>query len=671
MNAKRDNVSSALPESSSSSPLTARAVAIGLCLAVGINLVMLYNDYYLCNTPLILNHMPTAGMAVLMALVGLNLFLRRWPGVSFTSGEMLLIWSMVAMGGGIGATGFARCIIGFLASPAYYATPSNEFMEYLVKPLPSWAVVSKDPDSPALRWYFEGLPRNGHIPWSAWAVPLTVWIGFFVAMYCVMFALTSLLYRQWAERERLTFPIVFAPIEMAAAPRPGRRVNDFLGSWVMWAGAAIPILIFAWNGAKSYVPALPLVPLHFGTWGWFPDRPWSEFHLQTAHVYFAIIGLTFLLTTEVSFSLWFFFFLYHLSFVYVAWLGAAGQGYFSGWSQKVGTLQSSGGILVMGFFLFWIARAALQAWWRRVRTGEDIPEKDLLPPRLTLVLLAGGFVAMVVFVWAHGAQWWAALLGMVLFVCVIIFLTRLVVEAGVLLVGVEAIGYEFLTNVFPAKWLTAGTLTTYAQLRGGVMSDLRELLMPYLMNGIRLCAVAGRYGRKLLAVFALTVAVSMVAACYGRITTCYKYGAAMGDEAYNRGWQAMLYPNVTGQIKNPPSFQWVMVGSVNVIPAGVAHVLTGAGLTAFMLFMRAKFLWWPLNPVGYLVCGSWPITEIWFSVMIGWVFKASVMTFGGAKTYRQVLPFFLGLVVGQAVISIFWTVVSFFTGAPGVLMMPN
>ena len=88
-------------------------------------------------------------------------------------------------------------------------------------------------------------------------VPLTVWIGFFVAMYAVMFALTSLLYRQWAERERLTFPIVFAPIAMAEAPRPGHRVNDFLGNWMTWLGALVPIVIFAWNGLKSYVPALP------------------------------------------------------------------------------------------------------------------------------------------------------------------------------------------------------------------------------------------------------------------------------------------------------------------------------------------------------------------------------------------------------------------------------
>lgn len=647
------------------SPVTARAVAIGLFLGVGFNLIMLYNDYYLGNTLLSLNHFPSIGIALLLFMAGANVFLRRWPGAAFTAGEMLLIYCVVALSVGIGATGFARCIIGFMASPAYFATPSNDYVQYLVAHMPEWAVVSNDPDSTALKWYFEGLPRGQRIPWEEWVVPLAAWIGFFVASYCVMYAFTSLLYRQWADRERLTFPLIYVPIELARAPGQGRLVNDFLRSRAMWIGAAIPILVFAVNGIRNYFPAVPLVPLNFGTWGFFADRPWSEFNLGWAHLYFAIIGLTFLLTTEVSFSLWFFFVLYRLSYVYVAWLGAAGTGYFSAWNSNIATLQCAGGILIFGAFLLWNARVSLAGWWRRLKAGEDDPQQDLMPPKLTLVLLAAGFAGLVLFVIAHGAQWWAALLGMVLFVSVIIFLTRLVAEAGMFLVGVEAIGYEFLNGVFPARWLSAGTVATYVQLRGGVMSDLRELVMPYLMNGIRMCAHAGTHARKVLLVFTVTIAIALVACCYGRISTCYKYGAAQGDLAYNGGWQ-WLYGDTVKRLKSPEPLKWVTAGSTNVLPVGVAHVLTGAAATVGLLVMRARFLWWPLNPIGYLVCGSWPITEIWFGVMIGWACKAAVMTFGGAVVYRKVLPFFLGLALGEAMIGTFWTVVSFITGQAGV-----
>lgn len=653
------------------SPITTRAVTIGLFLGLAINLVMLYNDYYLLNTPLILNHMPMAGMAVLLGLVALNPLLRRWSRSPFSSGEMLLIWCLVAISGGIGATGFARCIIGFMASPAYLATPSNEYAQYLVGPLPGWAVVSKDPDSTALRWYFEGLPRGERIPWGPWIAPLAAWTAFFVAGYCVMFALVSLLYRQWSDRERLTFPTVVVPLELAREPEPGRLVNAFLRNRVMWLGAAVPMLVFGWNGLKTYLPALPQINLHYSTWGFFTDRPWSEFNLETASVYFSMVGLTFLLTTEVSFSLWFFFVLYHLSFVWVAWLGAAGTGFFGNWGQRIGVLEASGGILLMAGFMLWSARASLTSWSRRVRAGTDLPGEDLLSPRMTAVLLAVGLAGMVLFVVAHGAQWWAAALGMLLYAAVILFLTRLVVEAGMLLIGVEAIGYEFLRDTFPASWLTPGTLTTFVQLRGGVMSDLRELLMPYLMNGIRLCAHSGRHARRLLGLFALTVGLSLIAASYARITTAYKYGAVLMDNSYNAGWQQVLYPNLVKILKTPDATAWITAGSLNLIPAGVAHVLVGAMLTLGMLVMRARFLWWPLDPIGFLVCGSWPITEIWFSVFLGWLAKSAVMTFGGTRAYRRILPFFLGLALGQAVIATVWTFVSFITGKPGILMLPN
>jgi hypothetical protein len=144
------------------------------------------------------------------------------------------------------------------------------------------------------------------------------------------------------------------------------------------------------------------------------------------------------------------------------------------------------------------------------------------------------------------------------------------------------------------------------------------------------------------------------------------------DYSYNAGWwQRELYPNVVKLLKNPEEpLVWLTAGTISLIPVGVAHVLTGALLTLGMLLMRARFLWWPFDPIGYLVCGSWPITEIWFSVFLGWIAKSAIMTFGGTRAYRRALPFFLGLVLGQAVIATFWTLVSFYTGKPGVLMLP-
>ena len=57
--------------------------------------------------------------------------------------------------------------------------------------------------------------------------------------------------------------------------------------------------------------------------------------------------------------------------------------------------------------------------------------------------------------------------------------------------------------------------------------------------------------------------------------------------------------------------------------------------------------------------------------MLGWLAKACVMSFGGATAYRRVLPFFLGFVLGEAIIATFWAVVAFATGVPVVSMLPS
>jgi hypothetical protein len=76
-----------------SAPVTARAVALGLFLAVLLNLVMCYSDMHLKNTLLIGNHFPTAGMIVLLGFVlGVNAAARRWwPAAAFAQGELLLV----------------------------------------------------------------------------------------------------------------------------------------------------------------------------------------------------------------------------------------------------------------------------------------------------------------------------------------------------------------------------------------------------------------------------------------------------------------------------------------------------------------------------------------------------------------------------------------------------
>ena len=75
--------------------------------------------------------------------------------------------------------------------------------------------------------------------------------------------------------------------------------------------------------------------------------------------------------------------------------------------------------------------------------------------------------------------------------------------------------------------------------------------------------------------------------------------------------------------------------------------VVGVAVVLLLGFLRTRFTWWPLHPIGYAVGSTDTMTWIWFPVLLGWLFKTLILRYGGVKVYRQALPFFIGLVLGR------------------------
>ena len=65
-----------------------------------------------------------------------------------------------------------------------------------------------------------------------------------------------------------------------------------------------------------------------------------------------------------------------------------------------------------------------------------------------------------------------------------------------------------------------------------------------------------------------------------------------------------------------------------------------------LMFLRIRFLGWPLQPLGYVLSGRWSMNLIWFPLFLSWLVKWIVLKHGGLKAYREGIPFFLGLHLG-------------------------
>ena len=74
------------------------------------------------------------------------------------------------------------------------------------------------------------------------------------------------------------------------------------------------------------------------------------------------------------------------------------------------------------------------------------------------------------------------------------------------------------------------------------------------------------------------------------------------------------------------------------------------GLIGVVLFslLRFRFLWWPLHPVVCLMWGTWTADMMWTLISNRMaVAKHLIVRYGGGRTYQNLKPIFIGLIMGE------------------------
>ena len=91
----------------------------------------------------------------------------------------------------------------------------------------------------------------------------------------------------------------------------------------------------------------------------------------------------------------------------------------------------------------------------------------------------------------------------------------------------------------------------------------------------------------------------------------------------------------------------------------------GAGVMAALMWARHHFLWWPLNPLGFTIAANWKTGHIFCSALLAWFLKLVILRYGGVRLYRNLRPFFLGLILGEIVGAGVFLVIDYATGTTG------
>ena len=647
--------------------VTLRAVLIGALVMTLFSFVTPYSDYYLKGTFVAGNHFPLGAVFIfgLLAL-GVNSFLRRfWPGSELSLGELIVIWSMMIVSSGIPSSGLMRYWFSLQVGPYYYATPENQWEALFLQHIPKWLVPSTDPNSKVIKYFFLGLPEGMDVPWAAWRRPVAIWSVFVGLLYGCMFCTCVILRRQWVEQEKLNFPLTVLPIEMARPPEKGKLVNRFLRDKILWIGFLIPVLIHGLNGLHSYFNWVPTIPMTIPVQQLFHEPPWNAVGRIALRFYPSVIGFCYLLTLEVSFSFWFFFLFLQGQFVAGSILGRTWHA--GGYWGRFAIHQQAGAFLVFAALLLWRGRRHLADVWRKAWHNDPNVDdsNECFSYRTAVFGLIFGVLGITVWCTIIGMSFVMSLIATILMLMIMVVLSRLVAQGGLLFIYQNFCPYDIMTAALGPGAVGTSTVALLAIQNIIFIHDARETMMPSLMNSMKISDGGQVPRRPLFFAMVFSIVITVLFSGYAFMSLTYKIGG------FNLpgNWFGMrsVFPFKMGPVAN------MLRRPEGTIWTNVWYMLWGAGLMTVLFVLGGRYYWWPLHPLGLLMANSFAMEHFWFSIMIGWMVKAAILKYGGGGTYKRMRGFFLGAVLGDCFIGAFWIIVGLILGKTGaaVRIMPE
>jgi len=577
---------------------------------------------------------------------------------------------MLLVAAGIPSFGLTGLLIPYLAGPRYFAQPENHYAEAILRYLPRWVLLRDEEAAAAL---YEGLPPGRGLPWEVWLPTLLLWSGLILGVYLIFLCLSALLCRPWVEDEKLVFPLVHLPVELALYEGKREVFPPFFRDPVMWAFFALPFGIHALNGLHFYVPAVPAVNVHRIDLGqYILGRTGEAVRPFWLRLSFSIIGLTYLLPSDVSFSLWFFYF-----FFLVQQIFGARWGYVMPFVQAYPVRQfvahqMIGGILIFGLYALWNARLhfgralgkALGPLYFVSPVGKpgssaEVERDERTEPLSYRTAYWGLLTGMVLIGWwgeMAGAGWSLSLLIFLLFFLVHLVAVRLVCEGGMLYVQHPFRPLNLMLAAVGTAGLGRSRLPALVLFDHLWMLDNRSPLMPCLLQSYKIGTLAGLRLRGLTGALVLSVLLAVPVSLGAYLRLMYQHGGLALNTWFTTYYTHNLYCTWTTHL--------VLQGEEPTSPAFVTLSIGGATMLG-LLTLHRQFWWWPLHPIGYLMGASWPMINFWFPIFLGWLFKSLVLRYGGARWYRQLRPGFLGLILAEFFSAGLWVVIDYFTGVTG------
>ena len=585
---------------------------------------------------------------ILLCLTLLNAVGRKLFRISgLHANELLTVYILLSAACSLPSITFMTLLVTTVGHAAWYATPENEWQRLFIDRLPDWSFVK---NRSVLQGYYEGdstLYTVEHL--SAWATPVLVWTLFTTCLIFVMLCLNVILRRQWVERERLAYPVAQISLQISHSS------TTTLRSKVMWVGFVIAASIALFNGLAFLFPTLPTIPVkRIGGWQGFghlfTDKPWNAIGGISLSFYPFVIGLGLLMPLDLTFSCWLFFILYKAQLVLSSAMGISVPGFPYPGEQNFGAAL---GVL---FAILWVHRRYLgQVVQTAYRPSLSADAREPVSYRTALLGFASGGLLLCGFSAKIGMALWLMPLFFGVYTGIILMITRMRAELGFPVHAMENMStHNILVSTLGTRTLGADNLVALSIYRWFNRSFTSHP-MPHQMEGFKLAERSGLNTHRLFFAQILVTFVGAVAVFGVILHLFYRVGAInCGGGGWSVGFGGRVFGGLQRWLYYPTEPNPYAIGGIAV------GLLSSLGL----MFMRARFLWWHLHPIGYVIASDWGMRYLWSCMLVSSVLKWGVLRFAGMRATRQLTQFAIGLMLGDFTVGSFWSLMSVITRMP-------
>lgn len=603
------------------------------------------NCYFLIQMELVRYTFPTWVVPlsnvifILTAVMLMNGVIRLLKSsLALGQGELLFLYVTLSLATTLAGCDVLQAILSVLGHSTWFATEENEWRTLFWHHIPQWLTVS---DRGALRGYYLGesslyLPQHLRV----WGPVVAAWILLFLVTAFIFLCLNTILRRQWAERERLTFPIIQLPLAMT------NPTSRFFRNKRMWIGFAIAAGISLFNGLSHLYPVIPHIPVtrRFFT---FHEPPFSFYGTIITAFYPFAIGIMFLMPLDVLFSTTFFYFLYRNEVALARAVGWHSIPNFPYLNE-----QTIGAFIGLCFFFAWTGkrhfRSVLKSATSHGREAQTQVRDEPMSYRMAVWGFVLGILLFAFLLYKAGMAVWLAFVFAVLFLITPLVTTRIRAESGIFVHAYHWQAPRYILNtVLGTHRLGARNLTALSVCFFN--RDYRPQQMPHQLEAFKIAEVARISQRRMLWTILIATVFGALVAFWVQLHLYYQFGADSGYFGpWSLGYGREYFGRLTNWITYPLDTDWIGV------------IFIGIGFTVMMAlsYLRVKFFWLPLHPLGYVMASNQEMSDLWIPLVIALFLKWLILRHGGIQSYRRVIPFFLGLVLGDYLMGSMWSLLN-------------